>query len=403
VSFSSIQLQFLIEYEMPSQGAVLQNPTKAKSREGHEQHLAPFTIKELRDAVPAHCFERSLLKSSSHIVIDVAIISALLYVGHYFNAHISEHTSWPVAIAFWSVMWFVQGAFMTGLWVIAHECGHQSFSKWKLVNDSVGWVLHSILLVPYHSWRITHGIHHKNTSHMDRDQVYVPKTLRQVTGSDDIHSAIAESPIAALAQIFILLTVGWPFYLATNAWGQNYGRQTNHFNPNAPMFKPTHKFDIIISDVGLVITIAGLTWYSINFSFDSLVKFYVVPYFWVNFWLILYTYLQHTDTRVPHFRGEEWNFIRGALCTIDRDYGVFNMIHHHIGDTHVAHHLFSQMPHYHAQEATECLKKVLGDYYMTDNTPIMKALWKSWNTCHYVDDNADVVYYQTIQSGKKQK
>lgn len=29
-------------------------------------------------------------------------------------------------------------------------------------------------------------------------------------------------------------------------------------------------------------------------------------------------------------------------------------------DTHVAHHLFSYMPHYHAEEATEAIKKVRG-------------------------------------------
>lgn len=46
----------------------------------------------------------------------------------------------------------VQGAVCTGLWVIAHECGHQAFSKWQLLNDSVGIVLHSCLLVPYFSW-----------------------------------------------------------------------------------------------------------------------------------------------------------------------------------------------------------------------------------------------------------
>ena len=46
----------------------------------------------------------------------------------------------------------LQGAVCTGIWVIAHECGHQAFSKYQLVNDSVGLVMHSCLLVPYFSW-----------------------------------------------------------------------------------------------------------------------------------------------------------------------------------------------------------------------------------------------------------
>ena len=46
----------------------------------------------------------------------------------------------------------LQGAVCTGVWVIAHECGHGGFSKWQVVNDAVGLVLHSCLLVPYFSW-----------------------------------------------------------------------------------------------------------------------------------------------------------------------------------------------------------------------------------------------------------
>lgn len=46
--------------------------------------------------------------------------------------------------------------------------------------------------------------------------------------------------------------------------------------------------------------------------------------------------------------------MRGGLSTIDRDYGIFNDIHHDIG-THVVHHLFPQMPHYNLKEAVGAL------------------------------------------------
>ena len=36
------------------------------------------------------------------------------------------------------------------------------------------------------------------------------------------------------------------------------------------------------------------------------------------------------------------DWLRGALSTVDRSFGIFNYFHHHIADTHVAHHLFSQ-------------------------------------------------------------
>ncbi len=43
---------------------------------------------------------------------------------------------------------------------------------------------------------------------------------------------------------------------------------------------------------------------------------------------------------------------------LPRSYGFLDVVFHHIADTHVAHHLFSYMPHYHAQEATQAIQKV---------------------------------------------
>ena len=43
----------------------------------------------------------------------------------------------------WSLYGFAAGLVATGLWVIAHECGHQAFSESKIINNTVGWVLHT--------------------------------------------------------------------------------------------------------------------------------------------------------------------------------------------------------------------------------------------------------------------
>jgi fatty acid desaturase len=51
---------------------------------------------------------------------------------------------------------------------------------------------------------------------------------------------------------------------------------------------------------------------------------------------------------------QEWDYLRGGLTTVDRDYGWVNNIHHDIG-THVIHHLFPQIPHYHLVEAVHTL------------------------------------------------
>lgn len=49
-------------------------------------------------------------------------------------------------IAIWSLYGFFVGLFATGLWVVAHECGHDAFSAHIWLNNFVGWILHSALV-----------------------------------------------------------------------------------------------------------------------------------------------------------------------------------------------------------------------------------------------------------------
>lgn len=99
-----------------------------------------------------------------------------------------------------------QGSVMTGVWVIAHECGHQAFSPYKWLNNAVGLVCHSALLVPYHSWRITHGNHHKNTCSMENDEVFVPPTRSAVMKGVEL---LEDSPAWNLFGIVNMLLLGW--------------------------------------------------------------------------------------------------------------------------------------------------------------------------------------------------
>lgn len=75
---------------------------------------------------------------------------------------------------------------------------------------------------------------------------------------------------------------------------------------------------------------------------------------------------------------------------MDRDYGFLNIVFHNITDTHVAHHFFSSIPHYHGVEATKAIKPVLGEYYQCDRTPFLKALWRESRKCLFIErDEAD--------------
>ncbi|KAJ4828209.1 hypothetical protein Tsubulata_050841 [Turnera subulata] len=110
-----------------------------------------------------------------------------------------------------------------------------------------------------------------------------------------------------------------------------------------------------------------------------------MPYLVHNALVVTIVYLHHTHPDLPHYDSSEWDWLRGALSTVDRDYGfLLNTLFHNITDAHVVHHLISTIPHYHAVEATKAIKPILGDYYQSDDTPLHKALWRSVTECVYV-------------------
>lgn len=111
-----------------------------------------FTLGTIRKAIPAHCWQRSLVKSFTYLMTDVLVCSALFYAATWIDHPAVPR--WLAWLVLWPMYWFWQGAFGTGIWVIAHECGHGAFSDYEWVNDSVGLVFHSLLLVPYYSWYV---------------------------------------------------------------------------------------------------------------------------------------------------------------------------------------------------------------------------------------------------------
>jgi omega-6 fatty acid desaturase (delta-12 desaturase) len=272
---------------------------------GNEFEIPDYTIKQLRDAIPPHCFKRSGWRGLGYVARDVASLAATFYV---FNRYVtSENIPSTIArTALWAGYTFVQGLFGTGLWVLAHECGHQSFSPSKVLNDTVGFFCHSALLVPYFSWKISHGKHHKATGHMERDMVFVPKT-REVYASrigkavHQLHELTEETPIATALHMVGQQLAGWLLYLTTNVTGHNnhekqsegkgIGKKNgwfggvNHFLPSSPLYEKKDEHLILLSDLGLGLTLSALYYVGTNFGWANLFVWYVVPYFWVNHWL----------------------------------------------------------------------------------------------------------------------
>jgi hypothetical protein len=81
------------------------------------------SIKMIRDAIPAHCFKRSLAHSCRYLAQDLVMIAILaLAVTAVDNLPLFDFV--PTIVKYtviWPLYWWWQGALMTGVWVLAHE------------------------------------------------------------------------------------------------------------------------------------------------------------------------------------------------------------------------------------------------------------------------------------------
>ncbi|OCK80358.1 delta(12) fatty acid desaturas-like protein [Lepidopterella palustris CBS 459.81] len=377
---------------------------------GNEFEIPDFTIKQIRDAIPKHCFERSAIRGLGYVARDIASLAITFYI---FNKYVTPETiaSKPARGALWALYSVLQGLFGTGLWVMAHECGHQAFSPSKTLNDTVGWICHSALLVPYFSWKISHSKHHKATGNLERDMVFVPQSRdtyasRWGTLAHQVSELMEETPFYTALHLLGQQLGGWQLYLLANVTGHNnHERQiegkgkgkrngitggVNHFFPSSPLYEKKDEHLILLSDLGLAITASILFLIGKTYGFSSLFVWYIIPYLWVHHWLVAITYLQHTDPSLPHYDAHTWTYTRGAAATIDREFGfIGRTLMHGIIETHVLHHYICTIPFYHADEASDAIRPIMGKHYRADtkggSLGFITALWKVSRWCQWVE------------------
>jgi omega-6 fatty acid desaturase (delta-12 desaturase) len=222
-----------------------------------------------------------------------------------------------------------------------------------------------------------------------------------------VHGAIGDGPLGAL-RIIAHLLVGWPLYLAgavsTGRLGHDGrslgGDVSDHYRPWSRMFPPGRMRAKVAVSTSCVLAAWVAIWSAAReYGAIPVILWYACPLMWNQAWLVAYTWLQHTDPSVPLYGPDEWTWVRGALSTVDRPYGIFDFFHHNIGSTHVAHHLFHEMPFYEADLATSAIRAFLEPkgLYNYDPTPWYMAMWRIARRCHYIDGLDGIQYYKSLE------
>jgi hypothetical protein len=76
----------------------------------------PFTINDLKEAIPKHCYERNLFTSFYYLLRDISMSLILFYLATKFSIlplYIGLNSNWLTNIILWPIYWFLQGVVFT--------------------------------------------------------------------------------------------------------------------------------------------------------------------------------------------------------------------------------------------------------------------------------------------------
>ena len=313
--------------------------------------IQPITIENIRLCISVDCFKISTIKSFSYFMQDATIITLLYLFRYFFLEYIINKYIYLISIFIWSIL---TGFWFWCLFVIGHDCGHRTFSENIILCDIIGHICHTILLVPFHSWRLSHLHHHLNHNNIDKDIVWKPLTENQYKLWIKAAKQDWTAFLTYLVRFSICNCLLFPFYLILD---QPIHLTTgNHFNPYSRIFN-SHKenYQGLLS---ITLVLGFLFNLIYHFSIITLISWYFIPYIIFTICLSIVTYLHHTDENLKYYDSNEWTYLKGALSTIDRVYinEYIEYFHHNIG-THIVHHLFfSSIPHYNLKQASKDVK-----------------------------------------------
>lgn len=293
---------------------------------------ANIQLKDVIKTLPKECFQKDRRKAWSSVLITISAVS-LGYLG-------ITNLPWfllPIA-------WIFTGTALTGLFILAHDCGHRSFAQRRWVNDWVGHILMLPLIYPFHSWRILHDRHHLHTNKLLVDNAWHPWELETYAQAHPF------------MQGFYRALRGRFWWLASIVhWA------ALHFDLSQFSERDRDKIKVSIATVGIFAVVFFPTLIATTGIWGFL-KFWLLPWLVYHFWMSTFTLVHHTAPDIQFRPTETWNAAEAQLSgTVHCTYPRWVEILCHDINVHVPHHVSVAIPSYNLRMAHASLMENWGN------------------------------------------
>lgn len=271
-------------------------------------------------------YEKSNLKASVWQMINTFVPFIILWI----LAYKSLSTSIFLTLFFD----LAAALFLIRIFIIFHDCCHQSFFKNKTANKVLGTITGIVTLFPFSQWKHSHSIHHATSSNLDKRGVGDMWVLTV----EEYVSASVWTKIAYRLYRNPLIMFGFgPIYIVLIA---------NRFNAKNAKLK--ERLNTYITNIAIV-SISALFCWQIGWE-----NFLIIqgPIFFVSaalgIWLF---YVQHQFEDTYFEEDENWDYVKAAVegSSFYKLPKLLQWLTGNIGYHHV-HHLSPRVPNYHLED-----------------------------------------------------
>ena len=128
-------------------GTLNQNAPHPEFQKATEK--SDFTVSNVKQALPKEVFTRNNGEATKRLVLTLGFFAGSMALTAYSPAVLMP------------VCWLISSLAYYSLFVLAHDCGHNSFFNAPVLNTIAGTICMIPIFYPLEAWRLHHNLHHK--------------------------------------------------------------------------------------------------------------------------------------------------------------------------------------------------------------------------------------------------
>lgn len=124
----------------------------------------PGDVVELRSRITEALKSVKKFQTPNHKAATIQILNSF---GPFIAVWVLMYFLWDVSLLAVIALGFINALFLVRIFIIQHDCGHQSFVKSKRIRNTIGFVCSMFSSIPYSYWAKSHHFHHAHNGMLE--------------------------------------------------------------------------------------------------------------------------------------------------------------------------------------------------------------------------------------------